>query len=95
MGQPMVSFAKMEALKQTETKTKTRTGVEFSRYFTASLAPEKTPYDEVQWETRTASIGNDKGAIIFEQRDVEVHHSGTAEHAPCCRPKRPDRGHAE
>jgi ribonucleoside-diphosphate reductase alpha chain len=72
MGQPMVSFAKMEALKQTETKTKTRAGVEFSRYFTASLAPEKTPYDEVQWETRTASIGNDKGAIIFEQRDVEA-----------------------
>ena len=25
-----------------------------------------------QWELRTASIGNDKGAVIFEQRDVEV-----------------------
>jgi len=49
-----------------------RIGVEFERYFTAHLAEGKTPYDEVQWELRTASIGNDKGAVIFEQRDVEV-----------------------
>jgi ribonucleoside-diphosphate reductase alpha chain len=26
----------------------------------------------VQWELRTATIGNDKGAVIFEQRDIEV-----------------------
>ena len=26
----------------------------------------------MRWEQRTASIGNDKGAVIFEQRDVEV-----------------------
>ena len=44
----------------------------FPRYFTARLEPGKTPYDDVQWELRTASIGNDKGAVIFEQRDVEV-----------------------
>ena len=49
-----------------------RVGVDFPRYFTARLEPGKTPYDEVQWELRTATIGNDKGAVIFEQRDVEV-----------------------
>src|SRR6202051_4456750 len=49
-----------------------RVGVEFPRYFTARLEPGKTPYDEVKWDLRTASIGNDKGAVIFEQRDVEV-----------------------
>ncbi len=49
-----------------------RVGVAFPRYFTAKLGAEKTPYDEVKWELRTASIGNDKGAVIFEQRDVEV-----------------------
>ena len=31
-----------------------------------------TPYDDVQWETRTAGISNDKGSVIFEQRDVET-----------------------
>jgi ribonucleoside-diphosphate reductase alpha chain len=49
-----------------------RVGVEFPRYFTSHLEGGKTPYDEVKWELRTASIGNDKGAVIFEQRDVEV-----------------------
>jgi len=49
-----------------------RIGVEFPRYFTSRLDAGKTPYDEVKWELRTASIGNDKGAVIFEQRDVEV-----------------------
>src|ERR1700677_4134504 len=49
-----------------------RVGVTFPRYFTAKLEAGKTPYDEVRWELRTASIGNDKGAVIFEQRDVEV-----------------------
>jgi ribonucleoside-diphosphate reductase alpha chain len=61
----------MELLKRKEQKP-SRTGVAFPRYFTARLEPGKTPYDEVQWETRTASIGNDKGSVIFEQRDVEV-----------------------
>src|SRR5258706_530710 len=46
-----------------------RVGVEFPRYFTVE---GKSPYDEMPWELRTASIGNDKGAVIFEQRDVEV-----------------------
>ncbi|HEV2200475.1 MAG TPA: vitamin B12-dependent ribonucleotide reductase [Bryobacteraceae bacterium] len=49
-----------------------RVGVEFERYFTAHLGEGKTPYDDVTWELRTASIGNDKGAVIFEQRDVEA-----------------------
>jgi ribonucleoside-diphosphate reductase alpha chain len=62
--------AKMEALNTTASISKT--GIAFPRYFTSRLEPGKTPYDEVQWETRTASIGNDKGAVLFEQRDVEV-----------------------
>src|ERR1700683_5453451 len=49
-----------------------RQGVDFPRYFTAKLEAGKTPYDEVDWELRTASIGNDKGAVIFEQRGVDV-----------------------
>src|SRR5258708_3450781 len=47
-------------------------GVEFPKYFTARLEAGKTPYDEVLWETRNATIGNDKGSVIFEQRDIEV-----------------------
>jgi len=72
MGQLSVALsAKMEVLK-TDTPSKTKTGIGFPRFFTARLEAGKTPYDELQWETRTASIGNDKGSVIFEQRDVEV-----------------------
>jgi ribonucleoside-diphosphate reductase alpha chain len=31
-----------------------------------------SPYDEVEWDKRTASITDSKGGIIFEQKDVEV-----------------------
>jgi ribonucleoside-diphosphate reductase alpha chain len=31
-----------------------------------------SPYDEVEWERRTATIADSKGNIIFEQKDVEV-----------------------
>jgi ribonucleoside-diphosphate reductase alpha chain len=72
MGQLSVDLsAKMEAL-NVKSAAKSRTGVVFPRYFTARAEAGKTPYDEVQWELRTASIGNDKGAVIFEQRDVEA-----------------------
>jgi ribonucleoside-diphosphate reductase alpha chain len=49
-----------------------RTGVSFPRFFTAKLEPGVSPYDQVNWERRTATIGNDKGSVIFEQRDIEV-----------------------
>jgi len=75
MAQPAVGLsAKIEELKEQKTKSRKlpRKGVSFARYFTAKLAEGKTPYDDVAWETRTASIGNDKGEVIFEQRDIEV-----------------------
>ena len=72
MGQISVDLsAKIEALKA-KTSAQTGSGIAFPRYFTARLEAGKTPYDEIRWETRTASIGNDKGSVIFEQRDVEA-----------------------
>jgi ribonucleoside-diphosphate reductase alpha chain len=52
--------------------TAQRSGVSFPKFFTQKLEYGKTPYDEITWELRTAAIANDKGAIIFEQNDVEV-----------------------
>ena len=37
-----------------------------------SHATASRPYDEVQWEKRTALITDSKGNTIFEQKDVEV-----------------------
>jgi ribonucleoside-diphosphate reductase alpha chain len=73
MGQSVAASVKIEELSITRNSSEpTHTGVEFPRHFTSRLEDGKTPYDEVQWETRTATIGNDKGSIIFEQRDIEV-----------------------
>ncbi|HXM57024.1 MAG TPA: vitamin B12-dependent ribonucleotide reductase [Candidatus Dormibacteraeota bacterium] len=44
-------------------------GLRFERYFTPAGSQA---YDLVEWERRTAAITNEKGAVIFEQRDVEV-----------------------
>jgi ribonucleoside-diphosphate reductase alpha chain len=44
-------------------------GVEFQRYFTL---PGVDPFDEMEWEIRSAVIGNEKGRVVFEQRDVEI-----------------------
>jgi ribonucleoside-diphosphate reductase alpha chain len=73
MGQLTVDFsAKIKELQIKKTPSPSRTGVKFPGYFTARLEAGKTPYDDVVWETRTASIGNDKGSTIFEQRDIEI-----------------------
>ena len=72
MPQPAVALGeKMESV-QINPTTQKKTGIAFPRYFTARLEADKTPYDEVQWETRTASIGNDKGSVIFEELFVSV-----------------------
>jgi ribonucleoside-diphosphate reductase alpha chain len=34
--------------------------------------PGVQPFDEVEWESRTATITGEKGETVFEQRDVEV-----------------------
>ena len=44
-------------------------GLNFRRLFTN---PGVSPYDEIQWELRTAQITGAKGEILFEQQDVEV-----------------------
>jgi len=47
-------------------------GLSFPRCFTARLPAGRSPYDEIQWDLRCASIATDKGDIMFEQRDVEI-----------------------
>src|SRR5215813_10394600 len=53
---------------RTPSQAKTAPGLKFSRHFTRAGV---SPYDEVEWELRTASITDAKGNTIFEQKDVE------------------------
>ncbi|HWP57335.1 MAG TPA: vitamin B12-dependent ribonucleotide reductase [Candidatus Acidoferrales bacterium] len=47
-------------------------GLKLERYFTRAGI---SPYDEIEWELRTASIVNEKGQIVFEQANVEFPKS--------------------
>jgi ribonucleoside-diphosphate reductase alpha chain len=47
-------------------------GLVFPRYFTR---PGVDPFDAVEWETRDAVIGSEKGEKVFEQKGVEVPKS--------------------
>jgi ribonucleoside-diphosphate reductase alpha chain len=44
-------------------------GLTFQRFFSKKGVH---PFDEIVWELRTASISNEKGEVLFEQKNVEV-----------------------
>ncbi len=46
-----------------------KTGLKIPRYFSRAGV---SPYDEVDWELRTATIANEKGKVVFEQANVEI-----------------------
>ena len=47
-------------------------GLRIERFFTQQGIH---PFDEIEWEKRTATISNEKGEKIFEQQDVEIPKS--------------------
>jgi len=49
-------------------------GIVVDRYFTKAGVH---PYDEIEWETRDASITDSKGKVVFEQKGVEVPKTWT------------------
>jgi len=44
-------------------------GLTFPRFFTEAGVD---PFDEIEWELRSAVIGSQGGEVVFEQRDVEI-----------------------
>jgi ribonucleoside-diphosphate reductase alpha chain len=43
-------------------------GLEYERFFAKEGID---PFDEIEWELRSALIANERGELVFEQRDVE------------------------
>jgi ribonucleoside-diphosphate reductase alpha chain len=61
-----------EMTPQSGKKSAAQTGMTFRRFFTDG---KQSPFDAVEWELRTALIGNEKGVSIFRQDNVEVPKS--------------------
>jgi ribonucleoside-diphosphate reductase alpha chain len=55
-----------------EARKKAAAGLVFPRFFTEAGVD---PFDEIEWELRAALIGNERGELVFEQRDVEIPKS--------------------
>jgi len=54
---------------------KKKSGLRFERVFSDAAV---APFDQVEWERRTAEITDDSGKVIFKQEDVEVPKSWSA-----------------
>src|ERR1043166_5004328 len=69
-GTSVPGYARSEP---TETRSKKSTasvpGLVFPRFFTEAGVD---PCGEVEWDRRAAVIGNERGEVVFEQRDVEI-----------------------
>jgi ribonucleoside-diphosphate reductase alpha chain len=52
-----------------ENTTGAQAGLVFERFFTDGKI---SPFDAVEWDKRTAAIGNEKGVTIFKQENIDV-----------------------
>jgi ribonucleoside-diphosphate reductase alpha chain len=67
---PQVESTSTEALARPSAPVASNaTGLEYERFFTREGID---PFDEIEWDIRSAVIGNEKGNVVFEQRDVEI-----------------------
>src|SRR5689334_1401870 len=57
-----------QALARTFGPGRSVSGLEFERFFSRDGVD---PFDEIEWELRSAVIPNERGELVFEQRDVE------------------------
>ncbi|MDZ7722391.1 MAG: hypothetical protein U5R06_06080 [candidate division KSB1 bacterium] len=58
-----------ESNSETDSQVEKNSGITISRFFSQ---PQVHPYDELEWEQRTANITNDKGKVVFVREDVQV-----------------------
>src|SRR5213595_2649683 len=57
------------------TKKTKNSGLHFKRVFSDAAV---APFDQIEWERRTAEINDDSGKVIFRQEDIEVPKSWSA-----------------
>src|SRR5262245_34168489 len=67
-----VDSAQKEAAPRAKKSAAPIAGLTFPRFFTEAAVD---PFDEIEWEMRAAIIGNERGDVVFEQRDVEIPRS--------------------
>ena len=67
--------AKSRRTRKSRMANKKDSALHFDRVFSDAAV---TPFDQIEWERRTAEINDDSGKIIFRQEDIEVPKNWTA-----------------
>ncbi|HEY2989469.1 MAG TPA: vitamin B12-dependent ribonucleotide reductase [Candidatus Binatia bacterium] len=65
----MAKAAPQQAEEGIQTQSPAKSGLRLERYFTRAGSE---PYDEIEWEGRSATIMNETGKVVFEQTNVEI-----------------------
>ncbi|MBN1766036.1 MAG: vitamin B12-dependent ribonucleotide reductase [Sedimentisphaerales bacterium] len=63
------SFTHDDTQREKATENPRQPAITIDHYFSD---PEIHPFDQCQWQRRTATITDENGAVVFEQKDVEV-----------------------
>ena len=77
-GIPSASLdqSRISANRQKNRAAKTvNTGLHFKRVFSDAII---APFDQLEWEQRTAEITDDSGKVIFKQEDIEIPKNWSA-----------------
>ncbi|TPW06787.1 MAG: ribonucleoside-diphosphate reductase alpha chain, partial [bacterium] len=61
--------------RQTRASQGPSTGQLGLRFDRRNSRPDMSPFDELEWDLRTAAITTEKGEVIFEQKNVEIPKS--------------------
>lgn len=68
-GEKMETTSISEKKNTSKTATKELKGIPYKRYFTKK---GEHPFDQIEWELRDAIISNEKGEVVFSQKNVEI-----------------------
>ena len=66
---------KLAERQKNRAEKKKNTGLRFKRMFSDATV---SPFDQIEWERRTAEINDDSGKVIFKQENIEVPKSWSA-----------------
>jgi len=72
MTHPNQRGSRLKPVGRSSRTKRTPKGLSIPRYFTQ---PGTDPFDEIEWEQRSAKITNENGDTVFEQTDLEIPKS--------------------
>src|SRR6266487_4327422 len=61
--------------RKSRTEKRKNSGLHFKRVFSDAVV---APFDQIEWERRTAEINDDSGKVIFKQEEIEVPKNWSA-----------------